>query len=147
MTKAVQLGCQAQRTLEAVQTWSSRFPRTARFTSPSLNIRLRECPLLISVTCLNCFSRRFSCKYIFIHLCPGVNYQYLWSPLFLQSFMVCLAVPSQIWCHINGCSHPGTAHCMAASFPSISLWPDTYTSYNMQCSASFLSECWRFQMN
>jgi hypothetical protein len=93
------------------------------------------------------FSRRFSCKYLFLYVCPGVNYQYLWASLLLQSFMVCLAVPSQTRGHINGCSHPGTANCMEASFPSISLWPDTYTSYNMQCSANFLSEWWQSQMN
>jgi len=136
MTNAVQLGCQAHRTMEAVQTWSSHFPRMALFTSPVwiyvyVNALYKILSLVSTgsfLTLMASFSRRFSCKYIFICLCPGVNYQYSWSPLFLQSFMVCLVVPSQIWCHINGCSHPGTANCMAPSRPSISLWHDTYTS-------------------
>jgi hypothetical protein len=53
MTNAVQLGCQAQTTMEAVQTWSSHFPRMALFTSPSLKICLCECPVQNSVTCFN----------------------------------------------------------------------------------------------
>jgi hypothetical protein len=103
MIKAVQLGCQAQRTMEAVQTWSSHFPRMAHLLVPVwiyvyVNA-LYEILSLVStgsfLTLMTSFSRRFSCKYIFIYLCPGANYQYSWSPLFLQSFMVCLAVPSR----------------------------------------------------